>query len=70
MSMIAFDSHKRYTFVRVEDEHGDHVREGRIEHRRGNIAGFLSGQQPGSAVAIETIGNWYWIVDESLRLAE
>jgi transposase len=64
MSMIAFDSHKRYTFARVENDNGEHPQEFRIEHRRGNIARFLSRQQPGSRVAIETIGNWYWIVEE------
>jgi transposase len=64
MSIIAFDSHKRYTFARVENENGEHAEEFRIEHRRGNIAGFLSSQQPGSQVAVETIGNWYWIIDE------
>ncbi|MHC4737154.1 MAG: IS110 family RNA-guided transposase [Planctomycetota bacterium] len=64
MSIIAFDSHKHYTFARVENDNGEHPEEFRIEHRRGNIAGFLSRQQPGSPVAIETIGNWYWIVDE------
>jgi transposase len=60
MSIIAFDSHKRYTLARVENENGKEPQEYRIEHRRGNIAGFLSRQQPG----IETIGNWYWIVNE------
>jgi transposase len=64
MSVIAFDSHKRYTFARVENENGTDVQEFRIEHRRGNIAGFLSAHQPGSPVAVETIGNWYWIVNE------
>jgi transposase len=64
MSIIAFDSHKRYTFVRVENNNGEHPEEFRIEHRRGNIAEFLSRQQPGSPVAVETIGNWYWIIDE------
>lgn len=64
MSIIAFDSHKHYTFARVENENGENPQEFRIEHRRGSIAGFLSSQQPGSPVAIETIGNWYWIVDE------
>jgi transposase len=63
-TIIAFDSHKRYTFARVENENGENPKEFRIEHRRGNIAGFLSGQKQGSPVAIETIGNWYWIVDE------
>lgn len=67
MSIIAFDSHKRYTFARVENDHGENPREFRIEHRRGNIAGFLSRQPPGSRVAIETIGNWYWIVEEIER---
>lgn len=63
-TIIAFDSHKHYTFARVENDHGEHPEEFRIEHRRGNIAAFLSRQPPGSPVAIETIGNWYWIVDE------
>src|SRR4030042_5523741 len=64
MAIIAFDSHKRYTLARIEKENGEHPQEFRIEHRRGNIAAFLSRQQPGSPVAIETIGNWYWIVNE------
>ena len=45
MSIIAFDSHKRYTLARVENENGEHPEEFRIEHRRGNIEGFLSGRQ-------------------------
>lgn len=64
MSIIAFDSHKHYTFARVEGKNGENPQEFRIEHKRGNIAGFLSRQQPGSSVAVETIGNWYWIIDE------
>jgi len=64
MSIIAFDSHKRYTFARVENENGETLKECRIDHKRGQIYEFLSRQEPGSPVAIETIGNWYWIVDE------
>jgi transposase len=48
----------------VEDNHGEHPQEFRIDHRRGNIAKFLGQHPPGSSVAIETIGNWYWIIDE------
>ncbi len=66
-TIIAFDSHKHYTFARVENEDGAQTEEFRIEHRRGNIAAFLSGRPPGSPVAIETIGTWYWIVDEIER---
>jgi transposase len=64
MSIIAFDSHKRYTFARVENANGKNPKEFRIEHRRGNIRKFLCSQQPGTPVAVETIGNWYWIIDE------
>jgi len=64
MEYIAFDSHKKYTQVRVEQPDGTGVREGRIEHQPGAIRGFLRGAEPGSMVAVETIGNWYWIVDE------
>jgi transposase len=64
MSIIAFDSHKHYTFARTEDRNGKNVKESRIEHRRGNIARFLRSHQANSPVAVETIGNWYWIIDE------
>ena len=64
MQYIAFDSHKRYTQVRRENAGGTDVRECRIEHVRGAIRDFLKGLPPGTPVAVETIGNWYWIVDE------
>ena len=44
--------------------HGAILKEARIDHRRGAIAEFLSAWKPGTSVAVETIGNWYWIVDE------
>ena len=68
MQYIAFDSHKKYTFVSVEKEGGDIVKEGRIDHAPGVIKQFLSTCEPGSPVAVETIGNWYWIVDEAVFL--
>ena len=64
MNYIAFDSHKRYTLASVEAMSGSPPREARIEHERGAIRAFLEGFEPGSPVAIETMGNWYWIVDE------
>ena len=39
-------------------------REGRIPHERGALMEFLATCEPGSPVAVETVGNWYWIVDE------
>jgi transposase len=64
MVIIAFDSHKRYTQACVEQADGKRICEQRIEHGRGKIEAFLSSFERGSAVAIETIGNWYWLVDE------
>ncbi len=62
--MIAMDCHKRYSFVSVQTPDGRLIREQRIEPRRGAIQAFLSQYTPGSPAALETIGNWYWIVDE------
>lgn len=64
MEIIAMDSHKRYTQVCVQKQNGQILCEQRIEHKKGNIMEFLSRWQDGSRVAVETIGNWYWIVDE------
>jgi transposase len=64
MEYIAFDSHKRYTFASVEEHTGNVLSTGRINHCRGAITEFLSAWKPGTEVAVETIGNWYWIVDE------
>jgi len=64
MELIAFDSHKKYTLARIESEDGRTHREARIDHAPGVIRRFLERCSKGSPVAVETIGNWYWIVDE------
>jgi len=48
----------------VQDEKGKVMAEQRIDHTRGALSGFLEKFAPGSPVAVETIGNWYWITDE------
>lgn len=63
-TIIAFDSHKYYTLASVETAQGKKLGESRIRHRPGEIKRFLSGWKKGTPVAVETIGNWYWIVDE------
>jgi transposase len=64
MQYIAFDSHKHYTLARVEKQNGLMERECRIPHDRQSMRTFLNACEPESPVAIETVGNWYWIVDE------
>ena len=64
MQYTAFDVHKRYTWARVERLDGTVVREKKVSHDPGALRQFLAGCEPGSPVAVETVGNWYWIVDE------
>jgi len=64
MQYIAFDSHKRYTQASVMSTSGTIEKEARVEHEPGAVAAFLRGCDAGSPVAVESIGSWYWIVDE------
>jgi transposase len=64
MDIIAMDVHKRYSQVCIQSPDGQYLYEGRLEHRRGSIQRFLERWTPGSPVAIETVGNWYWVADE------
>ncbi len=64
MEYIAFDAHKHYTLASVARQDGRLVREQRIPHERGAFQQFLARCERGSPVAVETVGNWYWIVDE------
>jgi transposase len=64
MEYIALDVHKRYTWARVETAHGDRVTEQRVLHQRGAIQDFVRQWTAGSPVAVGTVGNWYWVVDE------
>lgn len=61
---ISLDVHKRYTFAEREEMASKQTRQRRIEHQRGAIAAYLKDAAPGTPVAVEATGNWYWIVDE------
>jgi len=65
---ISFDSHKHYTLAEREERASGRARQCRIDHHRGAICRFLRAKcEPGTPVAVEAIGNWYWIVDEIER---
>jgi transposase len=64
MEYIALDVHKKYTWARVENEKGDRLYESRLAHTHGTIKNFINRWSSGSVVAVETVGNWYWVVDE------
>ena len=57
---IASDSHKRYTWVDRQDHSGNTFGH-RLERA---VRNYLSGRGPGTPVAVEATGNWYWIIDE------
>jgi transposase len=61
---IAFDSHKRYTWVDRQDHSTGKSSGYRLEHAPGAVRNYLSACEPGTAVAVEATGNWYWIIDE------
>jgi hypothetical protein len=50
--------------VSVETVDGARRYEGRVAHTRGALQRFLTTCERGSQLALETVGNWYWIVDE------
>ena len=65
MECIALDCHKKYTYAVVEDEKGRVKWEGKIVYERGALAAFLhEACTPGSPVAMETVVNRYWFVEE------
>lgn len=61
---ISLDVHKRYTFAEREEVVTGHCRHARLNHERGVIAAFLADAEPGTPVAVEATGNWYWIIEE------
>jgi transposase len=62
--IIGCDAHKRYSQFSVYERESEKFRQVRVEHEPGAIRAFLSGYPRGTPVALESIGNWYWIVDE------
>jgi len=62
---IAFDSHKRYSLEEREDvASGKIVQQVRLTHGPGAVRRYSARCTPGTAVALEATGNWYWIVEE------
>ncbi len=64
---IGCDAHKKYSVFVSMNEHGQCDTPMRVEHTREALRAFLAELPPGSPIAVETIGNWYWLVDEMER---
>jgi transposase len=61
---IGCDAHKHYSVFAVIDKEGTLKVHKRIEHEPGAIQEFLEEYPTGTRVALESVGNWYWIADE------
>jgi len=58
------DAHKRYSIFTSVDDTGNVGPYVRVENNRSLFRGYLEEIPPGSQIAVETVGNWYWMVDE------
>lgn len=61
---VGCDAHKYYSLFAVLDDRGKLQEEQRVNHEPGAIQAYLSRFPEGTPVALESVGNWYWIVDE------
>lgn len=58
------DAHKRYSLFVLMNERGPVGRPIRVEHDRILYRRFLEDLPRGTSIAVETIGSWYWMIDE------
>jgi len=66
---VGCDAHKHFSLFAALDRRGNLVQRTRVQrtrvgHAPDAIGVFLSQFPEGTPVALETVGNWYWIVDE------
>lgn len=61
---IGCDAHKKYSVFAGLNEAGEVMESKRVEHDRETFRSFLKTLPPASQIAVETTGNWYWLIDE------
>jgi transposase len=61
---IGCDAHKKYSVFVAMDEAGQLSPAQRVEHSRENLRMYLKTLPPDSPIAVESIGHWYWLVEE------
>lgn len=58
------DAHKKYSVFASMDEEGNQGPFMRVKNDRDQFSSFLHTLPPGSPIAIESVGNWYWMIEE------
>ncbi len=61
---IGCDAHKKYSVFAGLSEAGEIIEPRRVEHDKEEYRSYLNVLPQGSMIALETTGNWYWLVDE------
>jgi transposase len=64
---IGCDAHKKFSLFIAMNEDGEYGRAMRVGHKRELMRGFLEELPPGSQIALETSGSYYWLVEEMER---
>ena len=64
---IGCDVHKKYSVFAGLDASGRATEPRRVAHDRDGFREYLTGLPAGSSIAVETTGNWYWVIDEIER---
>jgi len=59
---IGCDAHARYSIFAVLREDGRWEAPVRVEHQESEMERYLKQLSPGTPVALESSGNWYWLV--------
>jgi len=60
----ACNAHKRYSIFTWVDEPGSLGSCVRVEDGQSKFREYMKVIPPGSHIAVETVGNWYWMVEE------
>jgi transposase len=63
-SFMGCDAHRKYSVFVAMDEQGRTTAPIRVEHHLRELRMFLRHIPPGTDVAVEATGSWYWLVDE------
>jgi len=61
---IGCDAHKTYSIFTAISENGEIHDAKRVEHNKEKYRTFLSTLPQASRIAVESTGNWYWMIDE------
>jgi transposase len=64
---IGCDAHKKYSVFVTINESGQCSSAERVGHERELYRKYLTCLPPESPIAIESVGNWYWMIDEMER---